>query len=113
MKFNPQIHHRRSIRLPGYDYSQPGAYFITLVTRGRERLFGKIKEGEMQLSNAGQIVRDVWNSLPARYPQIEPGTAQVMPDHFHGIINIKPTSVGAIHELPQRGNQLPRRRMLL
>src|SRR5215213_2385048 len=114
MKFNPQIHHRHSIRLPDYDYSRPGAYFITLVTRGRERLFGKIKEGEMQLSNAGQIVRDVWNSLPARYPQIELGTAQVMPDHFHGILNIQPTSapVWAIHELPIRG-RAERRRMLL
>jgi putative transposase len=109
MKFNPQPfdcaqggHHRRSIRLPDYDYSQPGAYFITIVTRGRECLFGEIKEGEMQLRNAGQIVWDVWNSLPARYPQIGLSTAQVMPNHFHGIINIHPTPVPvrAIHESP-------------
>ena len=108
MNYDPQKHHRpfdtaqgrRSIRLPDYDYSQPGAYFITIVTRGRECLFGEIKEGEMQLSNAGQIVWDVWNSLPARYPQTGLGTAQVMPNHFHGIIIIP---VGAIHELPLQG----------
>jgi putative transposase len=100
MTYHPQKHHRRSIRLPDYDYSQPGAYFITIVTRGRECLFGEIKEGEMQLSNAGQIVWDVRNSLPMRYPQIGLGTAQVMPDHFHGIIIIP---VRAIHELPLQG----------
>jgi putative transposase len=103
MKYNPQKHHRRSIRLPDYDYSQPGAYFITIVTHGRERFFGKIKEGEIQLSNAGQVVWEVWNSLPARYPQIELGTAQVMPDHFHGIIVIP---VRAIHELPLQGSDI-------
>ena len=94
-RFEPQKHHRpfdadrgrRSIRLPDYDYSQPGAYFIT----------GKIQEDEMQLNSAGQIIWDVWNALPARYPQIGLGTAQVMPNHFHGIINIYriPDPVGA------------------
>ena len=100
MKFNPQKHHRRSIRLPNYDYSQPGAYFITIVTRGREHLFGEIKDGEMHLNDRGQIVWEVWNSLPTRYPQIELGIAQVMPNHFHGIIMIP---VRAIHELPLQG----------
>ena len=110
MKFNPQKHHRpfdtaqgrRSIRLPDYDYSQPGAYFITIVTRGRECLFGDIEHCEMKLNDAGQIVWDVWKSLPSRYPQIGLGTAQVMPNHFHGIVNIHQSAipVGAIHESP-------------
>ena len=102
MKLNPQKHHRRSIRLPDYDYSQPGAYFITIVTRGRECLFGDIEHCEMKLNDAGQIVWDVWKSLPSRYPQIGLGTAQVMPDHFHGIVNIHQSAipVGAIHESP-------------
>ncbi len=109
-------HHRQSIRLPDYDYSQPGAYFITIVTRGRECLFGEISGGKMHLSDAGWIVWDVWNSLPARYPQITIGTAMVMPNHFHGVIIIP---VRAIHELPLqeiplRGNtRLQRRRMTL
>jgi putative transposase len=109
--------HRRSIRLPDHDYSQPGAYFITLVTHGRERLFGEIREGEMQLNDAGQIVWEIWNSLPARYPQVSVGTAIVMPDHFHGIVNIS-VSVGAVHELPRQRqrritDQMERRRMTL
>jgi len=102
MKFDPQKHHRRSIRVPDYDYSQPGAYFITIVAWRREALFGEIKDGEMQLNESGQAVWDVWNSLPARYPQISLGTAVVMPNHFHGNIIINEQPVGAIHELPLR-----------
>lgn len=109
MNFDSQKHHRRSIRLPEYDYSQPGVYFITIVTRRRECLFGEIKDGEMHLNDAGQIVWDVWNSLPARYPQIALGTAVVMPNHFHGNVIINAIPVGAIHESPLR----ERRRMTL
>lgn len=54
MKYNPQIHHRRSIRLKGYDYSQAGAYFITICVKDRECLFGKIIHGEMILNDAGK-----------------------------------------------------------
>lgn len=103
--FDPQKHHRRSIRLPGHDYSQPGAYFITIVTREWEHLFGEIKGGEIRLNEAGHIVREVRNSRPARYPQIGLGTAQVMPNHFHGIV--------IINELLQRGDQMQRRRMTI
>jgi len=120
MKFDSQKHHRRSIRLPDYDYSQPGVYFITIIARERECLFGEIKDGKMQLNEAGQIVRDVWNSLPQRYPQISVGAAVVMPNHFHGnvIINEHPVGVvRAIHELPLQPQpterQVQRRRMTL
>ena len=119
MKFDPQkpfdtSQGRRSIRLPNYDYSQPGAYFITIVTRGREFLFGEIKDGAIHLHDAGQIVWDVWQSLPARYPQISLSVAVVMPNHFHGIVIINEIPVGVIHELPLRGNTgAKRRRMTL
>jgi len=103
MEINPTKHNRHSIRLKGYDYSLPGAYFITLVTYQRECKFGEIIRGEMTVNIAGQVVWDVWNSLPDRYPKIELGEAVVMPNHFHGIIWIKPpVGVGAVHELPQR-----------
>jgi len=113
MKFDPQKHHRRSIRLADYDYSQPGAYFITTVTRGRECLFGEIIESEMRLSEAGHIVWQIWNSLPVRYPQIASGAAVVMPNHFHGIVIINETPVGAIHESPLRDYQMQRRLMTI
>jgi putative transposase len=120
MKFDPAIHHRRTLRLPEYNYSQPRAYFTTIVTHDREYLFGEITNGEMHLSSAGQIVWNVWSSLPDRYPQIKLGCAVVMPNHFHGIIIINDSDiVGAIHESPLQTSPLPqspktnRRRMTL
>ena len=114
-----QNHRRRSIRLPHYDYSETGAYFITIVAHGRECLFGRIQSGEMHLNASCRNVGDVWNSLPARYPQIGVGVASVMPDHFHGIINIHASAsrpVRADHDLPLRDGrdlQMERRRMTL
>ncbi|NMB67235.1 MAG: hypothetical protein GYA20_00550 [Chloroflexi bacterium] len=100
-----KIHHRRSLRLPGYDYSQPGAYFVTVMTHGRACLFGEVVDGKMILNAAGRIVAEIWNSLPARFPGVELGAWVVMPNHFHGTVEIHETNVGAIHELPlQDGN---------
>ena len=87
-------HHRRSIRLPGYDYAQEGAYFITLCTHNREHLFGEIGNGEMVLNDLGKIVHDEWNHTSIIRPTIELGEFMVMPNHFHGIIIIH-ESVGA------------------
>jgi REP element-mobilizing transposase RayT len=77
---------RRSIRLKGYDYSQPGAYFVTLVAQGRTGLFGHIEAGDMCLNEAGQMIASIWVSLATRFPNIEIDTFQVMPNHLHGII---------------------------
>ena len=81
-------HHRRSIRLKGYDYSQAGAYFVTICTQDRECLFGDIVDGEMRLNDAGQMVHRIWNDLSVEYPDIEIDEFIVMPNHFHGIIVI-------------------------
>jgi putative transposase len=89
MKYDPQKHHRRSIRLSQYDYSQPGAYFITMVTHGRECLFGKIVHGEMQLSAMGQIAEEHWRLIPEHFPHVALGAYVIMPDHVHGIIVIR------------------------
>ena len=88
MKYNPEIHHRRSIRLKGYDYSQAGAYFITLCTQNREHLFGRIENGIMILNDAGRMVETVWNEIPQYYCGFYVHEKVVMPDHFHGIIEI-------------------------
>ena len=108
MKYNPDIHHRRSIRLQGYDYSQNGAYYVTLCTQNRECLFGEIVKGEMILNEYGKIVEQCWNNLSNHYDNIELDAYVIMPNHFHGIILITDTvdnvdnvdNVGAIHELP-------------
>jgi putative transposase len=87
-KFDPKIHHRRSIRLKEYDYSQAGAYFITIVTWQRECLFGEIVNGEMILSSFGMIASQQWEKLPKRFKNIELGAYMIMPNHMHGIILI-------------------------
>jgi putative transposase len=86
MKFDPDKHHRRSIRLKGYDYSQDGAYFVTVCTKNRECLFGEIADGEMRLSPCGEVVGVCWQDLPRRYPDVEMDTFVVMPNHVHGIV---------------------------
>jgi putative transposase len=70
MPYDPNRHHRRSIRLKGYDYSQAGAYFITLCTQDRACLFGKVVNGEMRLNDAGRMVLAEWNRLPERFPHL-------------------------------------------
>lgn len=87
-KYDPQIHHRRSIRLQGYDYTQPGAYFVTVITRQRTCLFGEVVNGEMKLSDLGQIADECWRAIPDHFPFVELGVHVVMPNHVHGIIMI-------------------------
>ncbi|WP_055074108.1 transposase [Pseudanabaena sp. 'Roaring Creek'] len=88
MSYHPEIHHRRSIRLQGYDYSQSGAYFVTICTFQRQHLFGEINNGEMQLNVTGQIVFAIWQKIPQHLPNVELDEFILMPDHLHGIIVI-------------------------
>jgi REP element-mobilizing transposase RayT len=90
MPYDPQRHHRRSIRLPGYDYTQPGAYFITIVTHERMLSFGEIVDGEMRLNEYGQIVRAEWfqTAVVRPYVVLHPDEFVVMPNHVHGIVSI-------------------------
>ena len=105
MTYNPTIHHRKSIRLQGYDYSQDGAYFITVCTHNRVPLFGEIVDGVMALNTAGQIVEKCWCAIPEHFPQVTLDEFVVMPNHVHGIITIGTTvgvnNVGANDYLPQ------------
>ncbi len=104
MAYNPQFHHRRSIRLKGYDYAQAGAYFITICCQNKECRFGKIENGEMYLNRFGIIACNEWIKLPERFPNFELDVFQVMPNHMHGIIVLSvgagaspaPTTVGNI-----------------
>jgi putative transposase len=87
-KFDPQKHHRRSIHLKGYDYSQEGAYYVTIVAWHREFLFGEVVNGEMILSKYGLVAKQQWEKLPKRFPNIDLGAYVIMPNHMHGIIQI-------------------------
>lgn len=95
MKYDPEKHHRQSLRLKGYDYTSAGMYFITICTHQRQCLFGEIVAGEMQLSNDGKIVRSHWLKLPKYHPHLQLDAFVVMPNHFHGILVLTDTSVGA------------------
>lgn len=90
MEYNPEIHHRRSIRLKGYDYSQVGAYFVTICTNNRESFF----ENE----SIKEIAEKYWKEIPNNFKNIELDEYIIMPNHLHGIIVIK--NVGAVHEPP-------------
>ncbi|NOY58779.1 MAG: transposase [Calditrichaeota bacterium] len=91
-RYDPRIHHRRSIRLKGYDYSQPGLYFITICTQNLEHFFGEIRNGIMGLNDAGIMVHNEWISIPERFPNVKLHEFVVMPNHFHSIMEI---TVGA------------------
>jgi REP element-mobilizing transposase RayT len=93
---------RHSVRLPGYDYSKPGAYFVTLVTYQRERLFGDIVQGEVRLSDIGQIVVEEWLRSAQFRGEIELDMYVVMPNHLHGLVIITRDVVGAHGRAPLR-----------
>src|SRR5438876_12214213 len=88
MKYNSDIHHRQSIRLQGYDYSQNGMYFVTICAQNKECLFGKIENSKMILNNAGNMVAVWWQKLFEKFSGIVMDEYVVMPNHLHGIIQI-------------------------
>lgn len=99
MKYNSQIHHRRSIRLKGCDYSREGLYFITICCHNRECLFGEITENiglknpiQMILNDAGKIANDCWVQIPEHFPNVILHEHIIMPNHIHGIIELNGSS---------------------
>jgi len=93
-KYDPNIHHRRSIRLSGYDYSEDGWYFVTICTQKRKYMFGKIVNEQMRLNSAGFMVKTWWQKIPNKFPSIQTDEYVVMPNHFHGIIAVGATLRG-------------------
>jgi len=89
------VQHRRSIRLKDYDYSQDGAYFITICTQDRACLFGETADTNMQCNAAGQMATSEWLTLPKRFPIIRLDEFVIMPNHIHGILWINRATVGA------------------
>ena len=79
---------RRSIRLRGYDYSTPGAYFITACTHNRLLLFGRVVDGKVEANRIGAVVEDCWSKLPDHYDHVAIDAFILMPNHIHGVITI-------------------------
>ncbi len=114
-KYNPQKHHRKSIRLHGYDYSQAGLYFVTICCQNRYHLFGKIENGKMILNDAGRMIEKWYYKTVEKYPNIRCLEMVVMPNHFHCIWQIVDVDVGAnprvcpkqpIHDKHVRGEHM-------
>jgi putative transposase len=87
-QYNSEKHHRRSIRLTGYNYSQSGIYFVTICTRNRESLFGVLIDDAVRLNDSGRLASVVWKELPSRFPTVSLDCFVVMPNHIHGIITV-------------------------
>ena len=96
MTYSPQRHHRRTLRLKEFDYTQAGYYFVTIVVKERECLLGEIVGEEMKLNDMGRIVAVSWEWLRDQYSYVELDEYIVMPNHVHGIIVIRDTGNGAI-----------------
>jgi putative transposase len=91
MRYDPDRHHRRSIRLKDYDYAQAGAYFVTLCIHQRRLILGHIDSGIFYPSPAGLLIQTLWAELPQHYPGIALDAFTLMPNHLHGIILLQPT----------------------
>ncbi len=105
MVFDPQRHHRRSIRHLSYDYREDGAYFVTLCTRGRLFAFGNIVDDQLQPTQRGLIARSCWDDIPKHRPYVTLDEFVVMPNHVHGVLWIE--GGRATQVSPLRGD-LPR-----
>ena len=102
MNYNPQIHQRRSVRLPGFDYTHPVAYFVTVCAYRRECLFGKVAGGNVVLNHLGRLAHEEWAYTKIIRPEVQLDEFVIMPNHIHGIITMQRSSrsVGAHGRAP-------------
>ena len=94
MPYDPHKHHRRSIRLKGYDYSSAGAYFVTVCVKGGESVLGEVVDGQMVLNEYGRIVQTCWKNLVNHYEHVILDAFVIMPNHIHFIVIFVITKVG-------------------
>jgi len=80
---------RRSIRLPQFDYTQPGAYTVTICTRPQAPMLGQIIGGVVRLNDYGKVVEDCWRQIPSHNSMVELDVFAVMPNHLHGILVLR------------------------
>jgi putative transposase len=102
--FDPDRHHRRSIRKRDHDYTSPGLYFVTFCTDQRHPWFGKVIDGKAMLNANGRIAHDHWHGIPGHYAHVAVRAFIIMPDHIHGIIELtdRPPAIGLKTDIGQR-----------
>ena len=94
-QYDPDIHHRRTVRFHEFDYSEQGLYFVTICVHEQRSLFGRIVDGEMQFNLPGKIANKYWTSIGTHFPNTFLHEFVIMPNHIHGIIEITGGGVGA------------------
>jgi putative transposase len=102
MTFNPEIHRRRSIRLKDYDYSQAGAYFVTICAWNKDCIFGDVENAEIRMNECGQVVRNEWLHTENIRSNVELDAFIVMPNHVHGILVIVEGGRGVLQYAPSK-----------
>ncbi len=101
-----QFNDNRQFRVPGYDYSQAGAYFVTICTLKKVPFLGEVVDGRMVLSRIGRVAEKFWLEIPDRFTTAELDEYVIMPDHVHGIIVL--TDDGRGGHTPRRGAAEPK-----
>ena len=96
MPFDREKHHRRSVRLKGFDYTCSNAFFVTICSCQKECIFGSIFNGAMALNEQGKSIQRAWLETASKRPSIQLDEFVIMPNHFHGIIWI-------VDEVQRRG----------
>jgi putative transposase len=94
MNNNPNMPHRQGLRLKRYDYSQAGAYFVTICAHGKACLFGDVIGSEVKVNELGRKVQAVWDDLPVHYPHVATDAFVVMPNHVHGVVVLRDVGAG-------------------
>jgi len=115
MTFTPKRVWRRTIRLRNYDYRQPGMYFLTINCWRKQQLFGQVRNGKMEINTWGEIVRQEWLLTQELRPYVRIDEFVVMPDHFHGLLQILPqeqNEIDTLHEDGWVGLQAPKKHSL-
>ena len=98
----PHYHHRRSIRLRHYDYTQEGAYSVTICAANRRCIFGDVTDDEIHLSRLGHLVHACWVEIPAHYPHVQLDSFVIMPNHLHGILVFSDNKKDTMYRVPTR-----------
>ena len=85
-----------SLRLTGYDYTQAGAYAVTIQTRRAQALFGEVVDGRMRLNTHGHVAQNCCEEIPLHFAHARLDTCVIMPNHMHVIIILRdpPQRVG-------------------
>jgi len=107
--YNHNFDNRKSHRLPGFDYSLPGYYFVTILVKDRQHLFGSIRNGHPHLSEVGNVAEQCWQEIPEHYPTVKLDEYIIMPNHVHGIIQIIARSKGEAYVRAENLQPLHRR----